>query len=97
MTPTVAAADPDRDDRPPTPGPTPNGPGADLAADLGRILRTARGDRSLRSVAVELGLSHSTLHALEAGTDNPTLNRAAAIAADYGVAVHLTADPKAAR
>ena len=97
MTPTVAAADPDRDDRPPATGTGPATYGADLAAALGRTLRTPRGDRSLRSVAAELGLSHSTLHALEAGTDNPTLNRAAAIASAYGAAVHLTADPKAGR
>lgn len=58
-----------------------------LARQLGRILETARGARSRRSLADDLDVSNTTLISLEAGTSNPTLERVERMAAGYGVEI----------
>jgi DNA-binding XRE family transcriptional regulator len=63
--------------------------GGRLADQLGRILEDARGSRSLRGMAADVDLSHATLHALENGQDNPTLERVEQIAAAYGVRLEI--------
>lgn len=60
-----------------------------LAAELGVILRAARGATPLRQQARQLGLVHATLAELEGGHANPTLARVEAVAAGYGLRVAL--------
>jgi transcriptional regulator with XRE-family HTH domain len=64
-----------------------------LAEQAGRILRRARGDRSLRALATEAGLAHTTLNEVEAGRNNPTLSRLERLGVTYGVRFRLEADP----
>jgi transcriptional regulator with XRE-family HTH domain len=65
------------------------GTGSELAEQFGRILVEARGERSLRGLANELGLSRATLSELEKGEANPTLAYIEAMAERYGVKVAM--------
>lgn len=62
-----------------------------LAEEFGRLLTDARGDRSRRDLAGELGVSATTLLSIEHGRANPTLDRVERLAAAYGLEVHLSA------
>lgn len=64
-----------------------------LAAQVGEVLRAARGDRSQRQVARDLGVAGSTLNEIEMGRDNPTLERLERLALGYGVRIRITAEP----
>jgi transcriptional regulator with XRE-family HTH domain len=64
-----------------------------LAAQLGAILTAARGGRSRRALAAELGVAGNTLRELELGTANPTLKRVEQVAGDLGIDITLTAKP----
>jgi transcriptional regulator with XRE-family HTH domain len=66
-------------------------PAAPLAQQLADLLVAARADEPRRSFARRAGLANTTLVAVEAGTDNPTLARVETLAAKYGVALTLTA------
>lgn len=71
--------------------PTTAGP---LAEAVGRQLKAARGDRSLRSVAEALNIRHGALLYLERGEDNPTLARLARVADAYGCDVEVRITPR---
>lgn len=75
---------------------TTRGPVSELSAELGKQLRAARGDASLRTVADRLGIRHGALIYLERGEDNPTLERVARIADAYGCDVELRLVPRGA-
>jgi transcriptional regulator with XRE-family HTH domain len=62
-----------------------------LAKQLGDLLTKARGTRSRRGMAADLGLAPATLISLEAGTINPTLARVEQMAAAYGIELELKA------
>lgn len=65
--------------------------GRRLKRAVGAVLITARGTRTLRDVAGQLGwLSHVNLLRLEAGDANPTLERLAKVAAAYGGHLEVT-------
>jgi transcriptional regulator with XRE-family HTH domain len=72
----------------------PTSAAADLALAIGRQLRTARGDRSLRDVAGELNIRHGALLYLERGEDNPTLSRLTRVADAYGCDVEVRIVPR---
>jgi transcriptional regulator with XRE-family HTH domain len=76
---------------------TPAAATPDLAVEVGAQLRAARGERSLRAVAAELGIRHGALIYLERGEDNPTLARLARIADAYGCEVEVRLVPRRAR
>ncbi len=63
-----------------------------LAEQVGDVLRSARGDRSQRSVARDLGVAGSTLNEIEQGRDNPTLDRLERLAEGYGVRLRIVAE-----
>jgi len=63
-----------------------------LAEQVGDALRSARGDRSQRSVARSLGIAGSTLNEIEQGRDNPTLDRLERLAEGYGVRLRIVAE-----
>ena len=64
---------------------------APLTQQLAELLVAARADEPRRSFARRVGLANSTLVAVEAGADNPTLARVETLAAKYGLALTLTA------
>lgn len=66
-----------------------------LAAELGAILRRARGTLTLDALAARHGLSKAALRELEAGENNPTLARVERAADIYGIDVTITTRPKA--
>jgi len=72
-------------------------PSSELAEAVGRQLKAARGDRSLRSVADELNIRHGALLYLERGEDNPTLARLARVAEAYGCDVEVRIVPRRGR
>ena len=63
-----------------------------LAPELGSILVAARGDKSRRELAGELGVAPATLAALERGEANPTLAYLEAVAEAYDVRLTLTVE-----
>lgn len=73
--------------------PPTSAPSSELAAQVGAILATARGPRSLREFAKANGLAFSTIHELEQGLNNPTLTRLERVAGMYGVRLTITATP----
>lgn len=60
-----------------------------LADQLGKALTEARGDRSRRQVAAELGIAGNTLRELEHGLANPTLRRVEEVAEALNLDVEL--------
>jgi transcriptional regulator with XRE-family HTH domain len=70
--------------------------GQSLAAEFGALLveQRKRLRLSRRAVAADLGVHPNTLLEVERGDANPTLDRVGAIAAGYGLELHLTADQR---
>ena len=64
-----------------------------LAAQLGALLTAARTRAGLsrRGLADQLGVADVTLLKYEHGEANPTLSKAAALAEQYGLELHITA------
>ncbi len=60
-----------------------------LAGALGALLTAARGPKSRRALAAELGVADPTLLAYEHGEANPTLAKVEALAAQYGIEVDV--------
>jgi transcriptional regulator with XRE-family HTH domain len=62
-----------------------------LAQQLGRILADARNERglSMNALARELEVAVPTLHQYEHGQNNPTLQKVAELAEQYGVELQL--------
>lgn len=83
--------------KPPKETPRPaatEGPARQLKLAVGAALKTARGARTLRDVAGQLGwIAHVNLLRLEAGDINPTLERLAKVAAAYGGHLEVTFVP----
>lgn len=63
-----------------------------LAKEVGRILRRARGEASLRDQAERVNLAVSTVYELEQGQNNPTLARLERIGEAYRLTFHVTAE-----
>lgn len=61
-----------------------------LGPQLGTILLAARGERSRRELAAEVGVSPTTLAELETGRANPTLAYLERIGDAYGIRIELT-------
>lgn len=61
-----------------------------LAAQLGEGLTRARGEKSQRAQARDLGIANNTLRELEKGLANPTLGRVEELADSLGLNVRLT-------
>lgn len=66
-----------------------------LAEELGRLLTEARGERSRRDLAEQIGVSNTTLLSIEHGRANPTLERVERLAEAYGCTIHLSIDQPA--
>lgn len=63
-----------------------------LSEQAGAVIRAARGDRSQRATARELGIAANTLNELELGRDNPTLARLERVADALGIRLAIVRD-----
>lgn len=71
-----------------------------VLAEVGPRLRRARGERTLREVAEQTGISTSTLSRLESGLRKPTLELLLPLTQAYRVPcerMHVTAAPRSRR
>lgn len=62
-----------------------------LAPQVAEILVAARGDKSRREMADDVGVAPATLAELERGEANPTLAYLERVAAAYGVGLSIVA------